>query len=128
MNMKARFMILILLCICNLNVYAQEITDTTRVYALEEVVVKAERIIHKGDHDVLYLSKESKTFGTNALDAVSSLELFQTSINETKLISWDRQNVYILINGVPSTAYELRGYKGDDIKMLSIILLHLRNI
>lgn len=79
-------------------------------------MVKADRIIHKGDHDVLYLSKENRSFGTNALDAVSSLELFQTSINETTLKSWDRQEVYILVNGVPSTAYDLRGYKGDDIK------------
>ncbi len=40
---------------------------------------------------------DNKKFGTNALDAVSSLELFQTAINETKLVSWDRQNVFILI-------------------------------
>ena len=32
------------------------------------------------------------------------------------MVSWDRQNVFILINGVPSTAYDLRGYKGEDIK------------
>ena len=86
-----------------LNGYAQESLDTIKSFRLSEVVVKAERIIHKGDHDVLYLSNDNKKFGTNALDAVSSLELFQTAINETKLVSWDRQNVFILINGVPST-------------------------
>lgn len=99
-----------------LNGNAQESLDTIKSFTLSEVVVKAERIIHKGDHDVLYLSNDNKKFGTNALDAVSSLELFQTAINETKLVSWDRQNVFILINGVPSTAYDLRGYKGEDIK------------
>lgn len=99
-----------------LNGNAQESLDTIKSFRLIEVVVKAERIIHKGDHDVLYLSNDNKKFGTNALDAVSSLELFQTAINETKLVSWDRQNVFILINGVPSTAYDLRGYKGEDIK------------
>lgn len=99
-----------------LNGNAQESLDTIKSFRLSEVVVKAERIIHKGDHDVLYLSNDNKKFGTNALDAVSSLELFQTAINETKLVSWDRQNVFILINGVPSTAYDLRGYKGEDIK------------
>lgn len=96
--------------------YSQELTDSTKVHTLDEVVVKAERIIHKGDHDVLYLFKENKNFGTNALDAVSSLGLFKTSINETFLESWDRQEVFILINGVPSTAFDLRGYKGEDIK------------
>lgn len=114
--MKIKIVSIISILFFSLAIHAQELPDSVQVVTLDEVVVKAERIIHKGDHDVLYLSKESKTFGTNALDAVSSLELFQTSINETKLISWDRQNVYILINGVPSTAYELRGYKGDDIK------------
>ncbi|MBQ3249211.1 MAG: hypothetical protein IJB03_06070, partial [Alistipes sp.] len=114
--MKWKVAVLLVTLSNSLSALSQEVIDTTKVVTLDEVVVKAERIIHKADHDVLYLSKDNRAFGTNALDAVSSLELFQTSINETKLISWDRQNVYILINGVPSTAYELRGYKGDDIK------------
>lgn len=88
--------------------YSQTLTGPTKVLELEEVVILADRIVHKGDHDVLYLSDDNWTFGTNALDAVSSMELFQTSINETTLKSWDRQEVYILINGVPSTAYDLR--------------------
>lgn len=96
--------------------YGQEATDTARMHVLEDIVIEADRIVHKGNHDVLYLSKENKEFGTNALDATSSLILFQTSLNDTKLLSWDRQEVFILINGVPSTAIDLRGYKGDDIK------------
>ena len=87
-----------------------------RLIALREVTIEADRVVHKGDHDVLFLSKESRTFGTNALDAVSSLILFRTSINDTKLLSWDGQQVFVLINGVPSTAMDLRGYKGDEIK------------
>ena len=55
-----------------LNGNAQESLDTIKSFRLSEVVVKAERIIHKGDHDVLYLSNDNKKFGTNALDAVSS--------------------------------------------------------
>lgn len=114
--MKWRVAVLLVALSNSFSALSQEIIDTTKVVTLDEVVVKAERIIHKADHDVLYLSKDSRAFGTNALDAVSSLELFQTSINETTLKSWDRQEVYILINGVPSTAVDLRGYKGDDIK------------
>lgn len=114
--MKWRVAVLLVTLSNSFSALSQEIIDTTKVVTLDEVVVKAERIIHKADHDVLYLSKDNRAFGTNALDAVSSLELFQTSINETTLKSWDRQEVYILINGVPSTAVDLRGYKGDDIK------------
>lgn len=37
-----------------LNGNAQESLDTIKSFILSEVVVKAERIIHKGDHDVLF--------------------------------------------------------------------------
>ena len=42
-----------------LNGNAQESLDTIKSFILSEVVVKAERIIHKGDHDVLYLSNDN---------------------------------------------------------------------
>lgn len=93
-------------------------TDSIRNYNLDEVVVKADRVISKGDYSVLYLSEVSKNFGTNALDALSSLEYFKTSINEATLTSWDRQDVFILINGVPSSAIDLRAYEGKDIKRI----------
>ncbi len=83
---------------------------------LKEVKVVADRIIRKGDHQMMLLTKENEQFGTNALDAVSSLPLFITSINEKDLLSYDRKTVYILINGVPSTGLELRSYSGKDIK------------
>jgi hypothetical protein len=96
--------------------YAQEKPDTLKQVYMEEVVVKADKIIPKGNHLLLFPSMENKKFGTNALDAISSMDLFLTSINDTSLFSYDRKEVYLLINGVPSTAYELRSYKGDDIK------------
>ena len=56
------------------------------------------------------------TFGTNALDAISSLVYFNTSLNGRTLTNDLNQNVYILINGVPADGDRLRTYKGDDIK------------
>lgn len=90
--------------------------DTTGVVSLNEVEVVAERVIHKGDHEVLLLSEENRTFGTNALDAISSLVYFNTSLNGRTLTNDLNQNVYILINGVPADGDRLRTYKGDDIK------------
>lgn len=90
--------------------------DTTGVISLNEVEVVAERVIHKGDHEVLLLSEENRTFGTNALDAISSLVYFNTSLNGRTLTNDLNQNVYILINGVPADGDRLRTYKGDDIK------------
>lgn len=93
-------------------------TDTLKPVMLDELQVKAERVIHKDDHQIMYMSKQNESFGTNALDGISSLPLFETSINGMDLISWDKQKVYILINGIPSTAIDLRSYKGADIKRI----------
>ena len=111
-----KIILLVYIVYCTINVYAQNITDTTNVIHLKEVEIKADKIISKGEYQVLLLSKENRDFGTNALDAVSSLSFFETSLNETKLISWDKQEVFILVNGVPATGYDLRSYKGSDIK------------
>ncbi len=40
--------------------YSQILTDTTKVLELEEVVILADRIVHKGDYDVLYLSDDNR--------------------------------------------------------------------
>lgn len=94
----------------------QDKADTVRVKELKEIVISADRVVHKEDHDVLFLSKDSRRFGTNALDAVSTMPEFKTEFNSKSLVTFDQRSVYILINGVPSSAVELRGYKGDDIK------------
>lgn len=85
-------------------------------YELKEVVVTTDTYINKDGYEVLFLSNKNRNYGTNALDAVSSLSRFITSINENKLLSWDRSEVFILINGIPSTATDLRSFKGKDIK------------
>ena len=92
------------------------VNDTTGVVSLKEVEIVAERVIHKGDHEVLLLSEENRTFGTNALDAISSLVFFNTSLNGRSLTSATNESVYILINGVPADGDRLRTYKGKDIK------------
>lgn len=83
---------------------------------LQEVVVSGDRILHKDGYQILMLDSYNRNYGTNALDAVSSLSMFLSSLNDNKLVSWDRSEVFILINGVPSTAMDLRSYKGSDIK------------
>ena len=100
-----------------MHLYAEvEPTDTVKSHELNEVVFTESREIYKDDHVVLFLSNANRKFGTNALDAISSLNRFQTSLNATALTSWDRSSVFILINGVPSTAIELRSYRSSDIK------------
>lgn len=90
--------------------------DSIPVRELQEITVNSDRILHKDGHEILLLDSRNRNFGTNALDAVSSLSRFITNLNGDKLTSWDRSEVFILINGIPSTAMDLRSYKGSDIK------------
>ena len=110
--------ILLLLSLCfAVNTSAQVAeNDSADAKVLNEVEITADNYIHKDGYDLLLLSKANREFGTNALDAISSMSRFLTSLNETKLFLWDRSEVFILINGVPSTAEELRTYSGNDIK------------
>lgn len=114
--MKSAIIFIVFSVIANAADAGAVVSDSTKTYNLDELIVSADRIVNKGDHQVLYLSDDNREFGTNALDAVSSLVLFQTSLNAVELKSFNQKNVYILINGVPSTAIELRSYKGSDIK------------
>ena len=90
--------------------------DSTEVIQLDGVEIVAAREIHKGDHDVLLLSEDNRKFGTNALDAISSLNRFETMLNSRTLTNRFKEDVFILINGVPSGGDALRTYKGEDIK------------
>ncbi len=83
---------------------------------MKDFVVTGDNIISRGDHQILFLTKENRMFGTNALDAVSSLSLFYPQLNAKNLLSYDQKEILILINGVPSSAMDLRGFKGSDIK------------
>lgn len=108
--------ILILLLLLSVNLMAQKTDSIASKVDLNEIVVTARKTISKGDHELIFMSDKNRSFGTNALDAVSSLAQFKTDINASNLLSADRKSIYVLINGVPATPNELRSYKGDDIK------------
>ena len=64
----------------------------------------------------MYLTKENREFGVSALDAISSLPLFQSSINAKSLATLAGSSVNILINGRRATPEELRNLTGYNIK------------
>lgn len=91
-------------------------SDSTKVAELKEIVVEGDTYRIEGEKHVLLLSKENRNYGTNALDAISSLNFFKPTLNETKLTTLTNESVFILINGIPSTGVDLRTFKGKDIK------------
>ncbi len=91
-------------------------TEHPDTITLSTVHVQAKSYRQKGDHVDIYLTKANEEFGTNALDAVSSLPFFNENIGEKALSTLSRENVTILINGVPSDGMDLRGYQSNEIK------------
>ncbi len=90
------------------------VADST-VRELPEIEIKADKEIYRKDHVILKLSEENRRFGSNALDAISTLSRFVTVLNLPSLLSYDRRNVFVLIDGVPSSAEILRTYQARDI-------------
>lgn len=121
--MKTTLIIKALLCLLFISVpdYAisdnREKNDTT--ISLKEVTVQAEFVQSMGNRDEIILTKKQREFGTNALDAISSLPQFSTAISATSLQTADMRNVAIFINGIPSDAATLRTYQGNDIKKVT---------
>lgn len=89
--MKSAIIFIVLSVIANAADAGAVVSDSTKTYNLDELIVSADRIVNKGDHQVLYLSDDNREFGTNALDAVSSLVLFQTSLNAVELKSFNQK-------------------------------------
>lgn len=108
--------ILLLMLSSSLVLKAQNKDSIDSKIDLQQVVVTAKKVVRKDDHEVIFLSDKNREFGNNALDAVSSLSHFKTDFNANSLLSADRKSVYILINGIPATANELRSYQAEDIK------------
>ncbi|MDE5877062.1 MAG: outer membrane beta-barrel family protein [Muribaculaceae bacterium] len=90
--------------------------NDTAATELPEVEIKADREIYKKDHVVLTLSEANRRFGSNALEAISTLSRFITVLNSDRLTSYQGRNVYVLIDGVPSTPEMLRTYQAGDIR------------
>ncbi|MDE5795616.1 MAG: outer membrane beta-barrel family protein [Muribaculaceae bacterium] len=91
------------------------VADST-VRELPEIEIKADKEIYRKDHVILKLSEENRRFGSNALDAISTLSRFVTVLNSPSLLSYDRRKVFVLVDGAPSSAEMLRTYQAGDIR------------
>ncbi len=90
--------------------------EIATVNQLEEIEVTARILENYHDRTELYLTKENRNYGINALDAISSLPLFRHQINGGALENLDGTKVNVLINGRRASEEEIRNLKGDDIQ------------
>ena len=82
---------------------------------LKDVEITARKIKGYSDHDELYLSKENREWGLSALDAISSLPFFLTTINGQGISTIAGDKVDIFIDSRRATAEELKSLSGEDI-------------
>ena len=112
--------VIVTVCCITTNSYAQSTADNDSIAKnLSEVVIKAKREIHSDESDIIFLSEKNRRFGTNALDAISSLRQFSPVINGMSLTTADHKAVTIMINGRPATPQDLRGYTGKEIRQVT---------
>lgn len=112
--------VILTVCCMTTNSYAQSTADNDSIAKnLSEVVIKAKREIHSDESDIIFLSEKNRRFGTNALDAISSLRQFSPVINGMSLTTADQKAVTIMINGRPATPQDLRGYTGKEIRQVT---------
>ena len=98
------------------DVLTMTINEEENAKMLQEVKVMAKMLEQFTNRTEMYLSKENREFGINALDAVSSLPLFQSNINGSGLTNIAGTSVNILINGRRATPEELRNLTGYNIR------------
>ncbi|MBD5385099.1 carboxypeptidase-like regulatory domain-containing protein [bacterium] len=96
--------------------FTLQINEEEQAMLLEEVKVTAKMLEQFTNRTEMYLTKENRDFGINALDAVSSLPLFQSRINGTQLTNLTGSSVNILINGHRASPEELQNLTGYNIK------------
>lgn len=85
---------------------------------LEEVEVEAAWLRSYGTYDEMTLSKQNKEFGVSAIDAISSLPLFQKTIGGNTIKNTQGEAVSVFINGRPAKTEELLNMNGNNIKKI----------
>lgn len=83
---------------------------------LNEIKVTARQVTHYVDRDEFLLSRTDREHGSNALDAISSLPVFNISLNAKELTTRDNRQVIILIDGRETDGLDLRTYQAENIK------------
>ncbi len=86
---------------------------------LDEVEVVAEALKSYADHDDMFLTKFNRSYGLNALDAISSLPKFIPAINSDDLKDINGNQVNILIDGRRASYDQLKNLDSNAIAKVS---------
>lgn len=119
--MKA-ILAVIIICQIALVAKAQEPVDTVATTQLQEVVVKAPKVIRKADMDVYYPSSSATENSKNGLQLLNNLMIPALSVTEAlNTVTSAGTTVQIRINGRESSVEQLRTLLPSTIKRVEWI-------
>ncbi len=97
-------------------------TMTDSVLHLNEVVVKAARVIHKVDKDIILPTAKIKEASSNGYDLLRKLKLPDIKVNEIQqTVTSYLGNVQIRINDIKSTVQDILSLQPDEVTRIEYI-------
>lgn len=101
---------------------AQESADTTEIETLNEIVIRAPRVVHKPDMDVLYPSAGAVTNSKNGMQLLANLMIPTLTVNDVMgSVAASGQAVQLRINGREATVEQVRSLLPESIKRVEWI-------
>lgn len=102
--------------------FAGEPADTVKTHELNEVVIKAPKVIRKADMDVFHPSKSAIENANNGMQLLRNLMIPTLNVNEALgSISAAGQSVQVRINGRVSTIDQVKALLPETIKRVEWI-------
>lgn len=101
---------------------AQEVADTISAHELQEIVIKAPKVIRKADMDVYHPSKSAVENSKNGMQLLNNLMIPTLSVSDAlSSVQAAGQSVQIRINGRESSIDQVRALLPETIKRVEWI-------
>ena len=113
------YMMATVISLLPISVTAQEIIDTVAAQKLNEIVVKAPKVIRKSDMDIYYPSESAVANSKNGMQLLNNLMIPSLTVTEALgTIKAAGQTVQIRINGRESSVEQLKALRPETIKRI----------
>lgn len=122
-NMKSnKILPFLALSLCTATAMAQEVQDTLLTRELQEVVVKASKVIRKADMDIYNPSKSAVENSKNGMQLLNNLMIPSLTVSDALgSIQAAGQSVQVRINGRVSSIEQVRTLLPETIKRVEWI-------
>ena len=111
------YMMATVISLLPISVTAQEIIDTVAAQKLNEIVVKAPKVIRKSDMDIYYPSESAVANSKNGMQLLNNLMIPSLSVSDALgSITAAGQSVQVRINGRAATIEQVRTLLPETVK------------